>query len=201
VKFLVFDMDGVLVDTSGCHARAYGDLWRRYGVEGPEYASIAGRPTREVVEAYTRDVAEWTAFKQARAREYLSAEPVLFDDVRVSMEAIHRAGWGMGVATGASRATAEMLLARAGIGGFFQFVLAAEDVSRGKPDPEIYRRAADLAGAETIVIEDSAAGLQAAAAASSAVACVRTALRIESPFFLGSYPGLVEFTRAVGVEI
>ena len=75
MTFLIFDMDGVLVDTSAGHARAYQDLWERCGVTGPPYARIAGRPTREVVEHFTRELAptpaaieEWAAFKQQRAR-------------------------------------------------------------------------------------------------------------------------------------
>jgi len=201
VKFLVFDMDGVLVDTTSCHARAFDDLWRRYGIEGPEYAAIAGRPTREVVAPYTRDIAEWTEFKQQRAREYMRAEPVVFDDAAPCIRALHRAGFGMGVATGASRATAEMLLERAEIAGFFRFLLAAEDVIHGKPHPEVYRKAAERAEAKTIVVEDSAAGLQAAVAAASEVACVRSGLTCDSPLFLGSYPGLLGFTESLGVQV
>lgn len=201
MKFLVFDMDGVLVDTSGCHARAYNDLWKRFGIDGPEYAAIAGRPTREVVQAYTRDVLEWTAFKQKRAYEYLTAEHVVFDDVQPCLEAIHRAGFRMAVATGASRTTAKMLLDRAEIAVFFEFVLTAEDVNRGKPDPEVYTKASQIAAAKTLVVEDSASGLEAAVAASSDVACVRSGLSIESPLFWGTYPGLLEFTRTLGVQV
>ena len=201
MKFLVFDMDGVLVDSTPCHDRAYRDLWRHYGVAGPEYSAIAGRPTREVVAAYTADIDEWAAYKQQRARQYLITEPVMFADVLPCLEALHVSGVRMGVATGASRANAELLLDRAGIAGFFQFVLTAEDISRGKPDPEIYRRAAELAGQDTLVVEDSAAGLAAAAAASASVACVRTGLSHPSPFFLGSYPDLTTLTRTLGVEV
>jgi HAD superfamily hydrolase (TIGR01509 family) len=203
VKFLIFDMDGVLVDSTACHARAFDDLWRRYGVDGPAYATIAGRPTREVVAAYTGDVAEWTEFKQQRAREYLVSESAVFEDVLPCLEAMRRAGIGMGVATGASRITTEMLLARAGITDYFEFVLTAEDVRAGKPDPELYGTAVERSGAprrEVAVVEDAISGLEAAAAASTQVACVRAGLSIDSPFFLGSFPGLREFSAAVGVE-
>jgi HAD superfamily hydrolase (TIGR01509 family) len=110
----------------------------------------------------------------------------------------------MGVATGASRHTAELLLDRAGIASFFQFVLTAEDVSRGKPDPEVYRRSAELSGVSgdaVAVVEDSTSGLEAAAAAGACTACVRSGLSISSPLFLGSFPGLVDFARAIGVDI
>jgi len=211
VNFFVFDMDGILVNTTGCHRRAFLDLWRRCGIDGPEYGEIAGRPTHEVVERYTRDLApspadirEWVSFKQQRARAYLAAEPVAFEDTLPCLEALRRAGRRMTVATGASRVTADLLLQRAGIARFFEFVLTAEDVGSGKPDPEIYRKAVTLAGvdpAHTVVAEDSTSGLEAAIAASTYCACVRSGLSIASPLFLGSFPDLFDFTRAFGVEI
>ena len=211
MKFLIFDMDGVLANTCECHAMAYRDLWARCGVGGPAYSDIAGRPTVEVVMEFTRrlapcphDLEEWVAFKQQRAREYLRTAPVAYDDVLPSLKAIHRACIGMGVATGASRTTAELLLNRAGIASFFEFLITAEDVSNGKPDPEIYRRATQLAGVpvgQAAVVEDSASGLKAATAASTRVACVRSGLSISSPLFLGSFEGLLDMTKAIGVEV
>jgi HAD superfamily hydrolase (TIGR01509 family) len=211
VKFLVFDMDGVLVQTSGCHERAFLDLWRQCGIQGPPYSAIAGQSTREVVRQYTRPLApspqaveEWIAFKQMRAREYIRTEPVVFDEVLPCLNACRRTGVGMAVATGASRSTTGILLQRAGIRDFFQFVLTSEDVRNGKPDPEIYQAAVARAGAapgETMVVEDSLSGLEAAAAASTYVACVRSGLSIRSPFFFGAYGNLVDLTRAVGIEV
>ena len=59
-SLIIFDMDGVLADSSPCHARAYQDLWKEIGVEGPRYDSIMGRPTGEVIREVTRDLAPTT---------------------------------------------------------------------------------------------------------------------------------------------
>lgn len=211
MRFIIFDMDGVLVDTCCCHARAYDDLWDRCGVTGPAYEDITGRPTLEVVREFTRSLApsanalaEWVRFKQQQARRYLQSETVIYEDVAPSLAALHRDGIGMSVATGSSRETAEVLLERAGIAHYFRFVLTAEDTSRGKPHPEIYLRAVELsevASEEAMVVEDSASGLEAAVAAEIPVACIRSGLRMASPLFLGSFPGLVDLTRAIGVEV
>lgn len=211
MRFLIFDMDGVLVDTSPGHARAFDDLWERCGIEGPTYSRIAGRPTREVIEQFTHRLApspavieEWVAFKQQRARQLFQTGTFVFDDVVPSLTALHHAGIGMGVATGASRQTAELLLDRAGIAGFFRFLLTAEDVRQGKPEPEVYRRAVEVSGMDaeqTMVVEDSDSGLRAAAAAGVPVACVRSGLRISSPYFVGSFRGLVDFALTIGVQV
>lgn len=204
-------MDGVLVDSSYSHHQAYMDLWQQCGLDGPDYNEIAGRPTHEVVSTCTqhlnptRSVLErWVTFKQERARHYLASEPVAFEDTLPCLRAIQRHGIGMAVATGASRVTAKMLLDRLAIEHFFKFVLAAEDVRNGKPHPEVYQTAVALAGAgpeQAVVAEDSASGLKAAVAASVLVASVRSTLSIDSPLFLGSYPDLLRFCTAIGVDV
>jgi HAD superfamily hydrolase (TIGR01509 family) len=207
VRFAIFDMDGVLVDTCACHARAYRDLWDRCGVEGPPYAEIAGRPTAEVVAerlgSHPASRAELVAFKQGSARRYLRSEAVVFEDVRPVLDALDRSGVGMCVATGASRETAEMLLAQADIVRYFRFVLTAEDACAGKPDPEIYRSAVERAAVRAehaLVVEDSASGLEAAVAAGVPVACVRSGLTVDSPFFRGVFPTLREWARSLGLN-
>ena len=72
---VVFDLDGVLVDTSPCHRAAFEALWREIGITGPPYESLAGRTTLQAVRDCTRALAptegqfrEWVLFKQERAR-------------------------------------------------------------------------------------------------------------------------------------
>ncbi len=81
------------------------------------------------------------------------------------LAALHRAGIPRCVATSAPRAYAEQAIARWSLEGSFSFVLAAEDVTRGKPDPEIYLTAAARMGIgpeRMLVLEDSQTGLRAA---------------------------------------
>jgi HAD superfamily hydrolase (TIGR01509 family) len=83
----------------------------------------------------------------------------------VLLDHLKRRGLPLAVATSSRRSYADRLLSRHGLRERFAFVLASEDVSRGKPDPEIYRLAADRFGippASLMVLEDSPAGLAAA---------------------------------------
>ena len=181
---VVFDLDGVLVASDACHARAYEELWAKLGVAGaPAYRELAGRATRDVVGeqvARLRVAADLDAavrFKQERARDLLAAAPIVFADTSAALARFARAA-RLAIGTGASRETAELLLARLGARERFEVVVTAEDVALGKPAPDVYARVIARCGApaeRTLVVEDSAAGVQAALAAGAHVALVRNA--------------------------
>jgi HAD superfamily hydrolase (TIGR01509 family) len=170
----LFDLDGVLWDTSALHERAFAQVAAEAGLVPVSYDRLAGRPTAEawavVLEANGRSgdaelVARLTAAKQALARSWLRAEPPLSPEIgRVA--ALAALGVPTGLVTGASAATADIFLAAAGIP--FTVVVTAETAPPGKPDPAPYRAAAaglDRAPAACWVLEDSVAGLASAAGA------------------------------------
>lgn len=202
---MVCDLDGVLVDSSACHAQAFDDLWRALGIAGPTYETIAGRATREVIAEVTAargpsavQLDEWVQFKQRQARGYLATQPILYDDTIESLEAIARRLHRLALGTSASRATTEMLLRRFGLERFFPDVVTADDVTQGKPAPEIYRTVMTRAGArpeEALIVEDSAWGITAALASGATVAAVRSGRRTDHARFLGSFPDLRTLVR------
>ncbi len=208
---VIFDLDGVLVASDECHARAYGELWAKLGIAGPPYREIAGRRTRDVVaEVSVRagvrgDVEAWTRFKQERARHHLMTAPVVFPDAPAALARFAKAA-RLAVGTGASRETAELLLARLGARDAFEIVLAAEDVPRGKPAPDVYERVlarARVAPERALVVEDGAAGVAAALAAGAHVALVRhedaRALPEGQPRALGWFADLAALADALGL--
>jgi beta-phosphoglucomutase len=203
----VFDMDGVLVDTTRCHRLAYERLWMRCGIAGPAYEEIAGRSTADVVREWTaalrpspQQIDDWVAFKQREARALLAGADVLFDDTLPALRALRDRGIAMAVATGAARTTATLLLQRTGLMDFFRAVVTAEDVTAGKPDPQIFRRAIERAGGTpqtSVVVEDSLAGIDAGIACGAGVVCVRSGVQREHPAFLGSFPDLLAAVERV----
>jgi len=199
-SLIIFDMDGVLADSSPCHARAYQDLWKEVGVEGPRYDSIMGRPTGEVIREITRDLAptteqeeQWIRFKQERARVYLQKETVTFPDTREVLEKLTASGAAIAVGTSASRETAELLLRQIGVLPLIPVLVTSDDVREGKPAPDTYLEALRRSGGDpdrTLVVEDSLSGLRAATAAGTWSAAVRNNLGFSGPRFLGNFPDL-----------
>ena len=198
--WVIFDLDGVLVDTSPCHSHAYADLWAEIGLEGPAYADIAGQKTVEVVAQVSADLTPpeaqlrlWTAFKQERARHYIANEDIVFADTLPALRALHAAGMTLALGTGASRRTTEAVLTRLDLTDFFAVVATAEDAVRGKPAPDVYDfllRRLNADPDRALVVEDSSAGLAAALAAGAHAASVRTGHDMDHQKFIGRYADL-----------
>ena len=209
LDLIVFDLDGVLVDTTACHRRAYDDLWRLAGCAGLPYELIAGRRTLDVVADVTAplspsaaQVREWVTFKQARARHYLAEKDIAYPDTRPCLAALAANRMRRALATGASRETAEIVLRRLDAREGWAAVVTAEDVSVGKPSPEVYLAVMAVTRCRperTLVVEDSGAGLAAAAASGAYVASVRSGLPAASPRFLGAFDDLRAVLAKLGV--
>jgi beta-phosphoglucomutase len=78
---------------------------------------------------------------------------------------LHEQGWLQAIASAAPRANIEVILETLGAAQYFQGIVSAEDVRKGKPDPEVYLKAASRVGASPdrcIVVEDAAAGVEGA---------------------------------------
>ena len=208
LELLIFDLDGVLVDTSDCHERAYGDLWSSMGIRGPAYASIAGRRTRDAVTETTarlnptvRDIRTWSEFKQERARHYLDAACVSYPDTILALQRLVSRGHRLALATGASRTTATRLLTRLSLESFFLVVVTGDDVASGKPSPDVFTSALSalqVSADAALVIEDSPSGLEAAFAAGARFVSVRSGAIHRSDRFLGQFPDLDRLTQALG---
>ena len=172
-RLLIFDLDGTLVDSSPLHARAFQETFARHGVS-VDYNSIAGMTTAAAVDKLTAGLAldegersRLVGEKRDRALRMLETElsPIegAVDFVRAA-----RSRFALALCTSASRRGAETSLARVGLEGCFDPVITAEDVTRGKPDPEPFLKALSVRSAEpseALVFEDADSGLAAAAAA------------------------------------
>lgn len=173
---VIFDLDGVLVDSNAISERH----WQRWAREhGIAYETIAashhGRPTVEII----RDVApHLDAEAEAQRKEGREATDtdglVAFDGAAALIDGVPRGQWT--IATSGRRRTATTRLAHTGLPQPDTLV-TADDVTQGKPAPDPYRLAAERLGVDPpqcIVFEDAPAGVEAARRAGARVIAVAT---------------------------
>ncbi|WP_051790352.1 HAD-IA family hydrolase [Streptomyces sp. NRRL S-1022] len=161
---LLFDMDGTLVDSTALVESTWAGFCARHAADLPEVLAFAhGRPTRETVGHFIADP-ELAASETRRLVAHEESETTGITEIpgaRSLLAALPRGSWA--VVTSAGRKLAEVRLAAAGL-PLPEVLVSADDVVLGKPHPEGYLRAAEILGvepADTIVFEDSGAGVRA----------------------------------------
>ncbi len=178
-------MDGVIVDSNPHHRLAWEAFNRRYGLETTEamHQRMYGRRNDQIVRDYfgqdlsDEEVAARGFAKEALYREMVGGkvEEMLVPGLREFLLRYHYLP--KAVASNAEPANVEFLLDRAQLRPFFHVVVDGHQVSRPKPFPDVYLRAADLLGVrppDCLVFEDSHSGVEAALAAGMEVIGVRT---------------------------
>jgi beta-phosphoglucomutase len=171
---LLFDLDGVLWDTSPVHDRAFRAVCGEERLAPVEYGRLAGRPTAAAWQLILAEngraveddvITGLTARKQALAREWLRDDPPLSTEIGL-VAAVADAAVPIGLVTGSSPGTVAIFLSASGLP--FGAVVTAGSVASGKPGPEPYLFAAealDLAPGDCWVLEDSRQGLESGVAA------------------------------------
>ena len=170
---MVFDMDGVLVDSGAHHREAWIRMLGELGVTAPPgfWRQTIGRPSVEAVPLLLGEpVAPAEARRLARRKQehYLTLAacgPRAVPGVAAFVEMLQARGIPLAVATSARRSDAIGLLGPLGLLERFGAIVTVEDVARGKPDPEVYLLAARGLGVPAdacVVFEDAIVGVQAA---------------------------------------
>lgn len=178
---LLFDNDGTLISSLESVYRCWSRWAREYGVTEEDFARVPlhGRPAAEIV----ADLLPADVVPAAVARiEQLEVEDaggvVPLPGTLALLESLPAERWA--VVTSATRRLAEARLGRAGIRP--KNVIAADDISRGKPDPEPFLLAARRLGADParcVVFEDAPVGLEAGRAAGMVTVALATTHRAE----------------------
>ena len=182
---LVFDMDGVIVDSNPIHREAWSAYNLRHGLATTEamHDFMYGKRNDEIVRHYYGgnlsgfEVHAHGAAKEQLYREMVAGriDEVLVPGIRAFLE--ENRGAPMGVASNAEPANIDLILDLTGLRRYFQVVVDGHQVAMPKPHPDIYLRVAELLGvspANCIVFEDSHTGVQAGRAAGMRVVGIRT---------------------------
>jgi HAD superfamily hydrolase (TIGR01509 family) len=173
IKAVLWDMDGTLVDSLGLHWIAWRDIAAAAGITVTygQFVSTLGKRNDEILlEWFGPDVdptyaARLSLDKEARYRELIRTEGIRpSPGVMTWIARLRAAGWKQAVATSAPRLNEEAVVDALRMADLFDARIAAEDVTHGKPHPEVFLVAAARVGASrhrAIVVEDAAAGIEA----------------------------------------
>ena len=179
ISAIVFDFDGVLVDSEPLHLRAYQEVLEPIGWSLPRekyYASYLGYDDAGVFRAVAED--RGSTLDDQRLRALIDEKCRVFDQILGggdimypgAAECLGRLGaeWPLGIASGAARPEIEAALRGRRLDRHIKFIVAAGETPAGKPAPDPYQRAATLHGVapqSCVAIEDSRWGIESAKAA------------------------------------
>jgi HAD superfamily hydrolase (TIGR01509 family) len=174
ISHIIFDCDGVLVDSEPLSMRADVEILRQFGIEMTEaeaHRRFVGRTFEAMLKELTAQ--RGTVFpentqdlKNKRIAELYRSELQLVRGVRDALDSIRNMGLSMSIASNSPRERVKLALQLTGLNGYFKDnIITFEDVPHGKPAPDVFLLAAKKAGAKAddcIVVEDSATGVTAA---------------------------------------
>ncbi len=178
IQTVIFDMDGVIVDTEPVHRYAYYKQFEELNIEVTEgmYTSFTGFSTRNTFQTLKEqfqlehEVEDLIQRKRSIFNDAFDTKEdlELLEGVRTLIEDLHQNGIQLILASSASKVTIDRVFSRFGLHDFFTHVVSGEDFPKSKPHPAIFEHAASLSVApkeNCIVIEDSTNGVKAAKAA------------------------------------
>lgn len=175
IKYIIFDLDGVLVDAREMHYKALNGALEKFGytITRDEHLAIYdGLPTRKKLTMLTERKGmpeelydEVWQEKQHQTREIIDKEFTYDERMRGILHRLREEGYRLAVCSNSIRESTKMMLLRCGLLEYFDFYLSNQDVQHVKPHPEMYLQAFIVLGAspkECMVVEDSHHGRQAA---------------------------------------
>lgn len=178
LKTVIFDMDGVIVDTEPVHKYAYYKHFEELNIEVSEelYASFTGNSTRNVFQRIkdtfqlNEDVEDLILRKRFLFNDAFDTKEDLFliEGVEDLIKELHKSGIELILASSASKGTIQRVFNRFNLHQYFTHTVSGEDFPKSKPHPAIFLHAASLSihpKENCIVIEDSTNGVEAAKAA------------------------------------
>ena len=177
IDTVIFDMDGVLIDSEPLWHIAAVEIFKQYGINltAEQYATTTGLRTKEFVEYWF----EYFSIPTAETPKAIDDLLVLVIDlvkekgkimpgIPAIFDFFAQKGFKIGLATSSPHSLIEVVVAKAGINHYLQVKASAEDLPYGKPHPDVYLQCAALLGShptQCICFEDSFNGMLAAKSA------------------------------------
>lgn len=171
-KAVIWDVDGTLIDSGDAHWQSWRAVFAEDNLPNldyPTFISWFGRRNDDILrdhfgpeptDAFLQDIAER---KESHYRDGLRQQPsTILPGVEHWLDTLSASGWKMGIGSSAEKENLIVILDQAGWNDRFGVVMSRQDVSNGKPAPEVFLTAAARLGVDpsrAIVVEDAAAGV------------------------------------------
>jgi beta-phosphoglucomutase len=203
LKAIIFDMDGVLIDAREWHYEALNRALELFGYTIPLHEHLTifdGLPTRRKLEILTTTRGLPDALhgfinemKQLYTTEMIHTKCKPTFKQEYALARLREDGYRLAVASNSIRSTVSLMMSRAALDGYLEFQLSNEDVSQGKPSPEIYVKAITMMGLspeECLIVEDNENGIKAAKGSGAHVMVVNDISDV-------NYPAITETIRKI----
>lgn len=187
IKAILFDMDGVLIDAKDWHYDALNEALQLFGIEISKYDHLHtfdGLPTKVKLEMlgeqYFLPEELHNFINQVKQKNTMrlvneKCHPTFQHEYALSR--LSAEGYKIAVCSNSIRNTIENMMDKAGLSNYLDMIISNEDVTKAKPDPEMYTTAINRFGLEPrecIVVEDNPNGVKAGVASGAHVLCVET---------------------------
>lgn len=194
---VIFDMDGVIVDSEPLHEQSFLEVWDELGYgenHGIYFPDFYGRSDRVVWEAFiekhnpTTAIEELIGLREERLIRMLREQEPLFDGVTDLIQRLAKR-YPLGLASGSIHRVIDEVLAMQNLRSYFKDITSSEDVSVPKPSPEIFLLSAKRLGVppeKCCVIEDTVNGIKAAKAAGMTAVAITNTFDASSLFDAGA---------------
>jgi beta-phosphoglucomutase len=188
---VIFDVDGVLIDSYQAHFESWLRMIAEHGVTFTEddFRKTFGRTSHDIIAALygsgltDAEIRVWDDRKEALYRDIIREKFPVIDGAVELLDALRAAGFRLGVGSSGPPENIQLTLQCLERADLFDAVVTRIDVTRGKPDPQVFQIAGKRLGAgpeQCVVVEDAPAGIEAANRAGMAsVALTGTATRAE----------------------
>jgi beta-phosphoglucomutase len=182
---VIFDLDGVLVDTGWAHKQSWYDLAEKegYSMTDEFFYSTFGMQNYQIIpmllgrNATSEEIDRLSDWKEQRYRDIIKEKLVPAEGAKSLLIDLKKEGFRLAVGSSAPRANLELVLDCTDLRDYFDAYVTGQDVTRGKPAPDTFLKAAEklsLNADRCVVVEDAVQGIEAGRAAGMAVVAVTT---------------------------